>query len=433
MEYKQQEHAIILLEKWVESHHQIFVLSGYSGTGKSFVAGKFIEWYRSKYKQHQIAVVAPSHKAAKNIKSMCKGVEPTTIASLLGLTPQIDESTGVITFGAGRDNNKSISPGDYDLVVCDEYSMVLKADVANLNRDCTKILYLGDPAQLPPVGEDFSMVTKLDCPRYQLTDVVRYSGDLAKVAHSWRVDVPIDIGGGIKFGLKKISSPIPLATTDDRTIHSISKPKWILEYCEDVKNGVDSKLLTFTNKAADKWNSFIRDEIWDEKKPYNIGDKLICKKPLFRHSLTTNRLELALNNSTELTVVGEASLTAHAIHTSSYGYYRVPCKTEDNFPFDCLILTEESKLLQQLTLDSIKNEAVACKINSRRGGLWGRWHQLTKTFDDVSFAYALTTHKAQGSTYDSIYLDVPDLLKCRDKNRIVYTALTRSKQAYIYE
>jgi hypothetical protein len=432
MEYKQQERAMILLEKWVDSHHQIFVLSGYSGSGKSFVAGKFIEWYRSKYKQHQIAVVAPSHKAAKNIKSMCEGIEPTTIASFLGLTPQIDQSTGTIIFGVG-DNNKSMSPSDFDLVIVDEYSMVCKEDVANINRDCTKILYLGDPAQLPPVGEEFSIVTKLDCPRYQLTDVIRYSGDLAEVAHSWRIDVPIDIGDGAKFSLKKLSAPIPLRTTNDRTIHSVDKPKWILEYCEDIKNGVNSKLLTFTNKAADKWNSFIRGEIWSEKKPYNIGDKLICKKPLFRHSSVSKKLELVLNNSTELTVIGEANLTALTMFNDTFNYYRIPCRTEDNFPFDCLILTEDSKALQHSRLNSIKDEAIACKINAHRGGLWGRWHQLIKTFDEVSFAYALTTHKAQGSTYDAIYLDLPDLLKCHDQRRIIYTALTRSKQAYIYD
>ena len=49
-------------------------------------------------------------------------------------------------------------------------------------------------------------------------------------------------------------------------------------------------------------------------------------------------------------------------------------------------------------------------------------------FDDVGYAYALTTHKAQGSTIDYVFLDVNDMKRCSARAQLLYTALTRAKQ-----
>ena len=51
-----------------------------------------------------------------------------------------------------------------------------------------------------------------------------------------------------------------------------------------------------------------------------------------------------------------------------------------------------------------------------------------RMFDDVGYAYALTTHKAQGSTIDYVFLDVNDMKGCSERQKLLYTALTRAKQ-----
>jgi AAA domain/UvrD-like helicase C-terminal domain len=414
--YKQQEQALTLMKLWVDADEQIFVLSGYSGTGKTFVTKQLLEWYRENYANNSIAVVAPSHKAVKNIQGVLTGlVEAKTISSFLGLTPQIDEKTGLMIFGANTDRNCTTNPSDFDLVIVDEYSMINKETVLDLNNQCKKILYLGDPAQLPPVGEDDSIVPTLKAIKYQLTDVVRYSGDLARVAHSWRRDMPVDSGNGTTVTLKRISKPIPITTTPDKTILEFNKNEWILNYCKAVENNENVQLLTFTNKACDKWNSFIRSEIWNSVEPYMIGDKLISKSPLFRPN-SKNRLEIAFNNSSEFTVSGCYRLNTLKIAGTAYRYYMIPVATELNGVTELFILDAASKLTQQTELDRIKNDALSSIVNNHRASLWGAWH----------------THKAQGSTYDAVWLDLPDISKYRDIKRITYTALTRSKQAYTY-
>jgi hypothetical protein len=432
MSYKQQEQALVLLKEFSLSKHQIFRLSGYSGTGKSYLMRLFLEWYRSQFPDHSFVVIAPSNKAKRNIGDILTGIcEPITISSYLGLTPQLDQSTGEITFGANKDKNFGIPPEDVELVVCDEYSMVSKDNVAELNDRSTKIIYLGDPAQLPPIGEDMGSVSLLKCPSYQLTDVVRYSGDLARVAATWRVDQPVEIGGGATVTLKTISKPLPIKTTPDGTILSLSKFTWITQYCSDVSNGKNTKLLTFTNRACGKWNQFVRSELYGSEQFYT-GEKLIAKAPLFRISTNNGRLETVVNNSTEFTIDGIPRLSALKLHYVEYEYSTVPAVTEDGLSIDLFILTPASQALQARVLDNLRNQALAA-TGIYRARYWGQWHELKKTFDDVTYAYAITCHKAQGSTFDAAYLDMFDLMKCSDQRRIIYTAATRSKQVYIYE
>jgi hypothetical protein len=60
---------------------------------------------------------------------------------------------------------------------------------------------------------------------------------------------------------------------------------------------------------------------------------------------------------------------------------------------------------------------------------------LGKTSKDVDYAYALTIHKSQGSTYDNIYMDVQNIRACGEANlalRLLYTGLSRPKnKAYL--
>ncbi|MGF1489020.1 MAG: C-terminal helicase domain-containing protein, partial [Prochloraceae cyanobacterium] len=59
---------------------------------------------------------------------------------------------------------------------------------------------------------------------------------------------------------------------------------------------------------------------------------------------------------------------------------------------------------------------------------WKQFITLSKSFDNVPFAYPITTHKAQGSTIDYVFLDLRDISRCRDLQKILYTGLTRCKK-----
>jgi hypothetical protein len=441
MEYKQQKQALELLRLFVNSDNQIFRFSGYSGTGKSYTIAQFVSEYHFSNADNLIAAIAPSHKAKRNLETMLAGIaniDTATIASFLGLSPKLDETTGKVAFESREANFTKVLPSDYDLVIVDEYSMIGKEQVLALISECKKLIFVGDPAQLPPIGEDLSYACSLKCPSYQLTDVVRYSGDLARIAESWRDDIPVDAGNGVKVTLKRIGQPLPIEQTFDDSIISMPKIEWIEQYSKDVEIAIKNdnhyycKLVTFTNKCANKWNSWVRSEIWDNDEPYNIGDRLLCKKPLFRQNARNGKLEIAVANSTEFTVIGNYSICEIEIYYRTYAYHVIPCRDDEGMRLDLCILNDESKKLQSEQLKVIADTAKKYSDKKDRSKLWHWYYLLSQTFDDISFAYAITTHKAQGSTYDNLYPDIIDLMKCPARKKIIYTALTRSKQAYIY-
>ena len=63
-------------------------------------------------------------------------------------------------------------------------------------------------------------------------------------------------------------------------------------------------------------------------------------------------------------------------------------------------------------------------------GFWGKpwvqYYNLDRSFDNTPFAYSLTTHKAQGSSIDHVFLATYDLRGCPDLQKIQYTAFTRA-------
>ncbi len=85
------------------------------------------------------------------------------------------------------------------------------------------------------------------------------------------------------------------------------------------------------------------------------------------------------------------------------------------------LLTEDGEEKRQKLLKSLK-----------KNKKWKRYHYYLKLYDNTPFAYAITTHKAQGSSIDYCFVDVEDMRHCPDLQKILYTALTRAtKTAFI--
>ena len=84
----------------------------------------------------------------------------------------------------------------------------------------------------------------------------------------------------------------------------------------------------------------------------------------------------------------------------------------------CRFLTEDS--------ERVKNEQLKYYVEKKQ---WNKYFDLSRMFDDVTYAYALTIHKAQGSSIDYVFLDTEDIQNCPDLQKILYTALTRTKKS----
>jgi len=153
--------ALDALNEFIDSPEKLYLLTGYAGTGKTTLLQVFIDGLRQQGDDRRIVLSAFSNKATKVLALMADqwqlNVDAMTCCTLLGLRPVINEDTGNQEFQPDRKQGSQVDR--YSLIIVDECSMVneelwklLVNAVSNLYGS-TQILFVGDPAQLPPVNE----------------------------------------------------------------------------------------------------------------------------------------------------------------------------------------------------------------------------------------------------------------------------------------
>ena len=66
---------------------------------------------------------------------------------------------------------------------------------------------------------------------------------------------------------------------------------------------------------------------------------------------------------------------------------------------------------------------------------WVEYFRLKNEFADLRFAYASTVHKSQGSTFDTVYIDLGDLCICKDMEqlaRMLNVAVIRATTSVVF-
>ncbi|MDJ0573661.1 MAG: DEAD/DEAH box helicase [Xenococcaceae cyanobacterium MO_234.B1] len=414
-----QKKALSRLKQFTRSNNKFFRLTGYAGTGKSFLITHYMRWLIDE--SINFVAATPTNKAAKSLSSLALNedlnIEVKTVAQLLGQQPQLDENTGkelFITKG-------KLDWSGYGVIIIDEFSMVNRSDFQDIVDEIqsnllSKVVFVGDSAQLPPVGEKEPIVSI--CPLIRqsssLTKVVRYDGELAQVAEA------------IRSNPKYSRTIFPFTTTGDRTILCLPEAEWLnkaislFESPEFKENPDQIRFLAWRNKTVESLNNFVRSQLWGEDAPlYVPGDRLIARRPLFRPkpgAKGKNKWGIIINNSEEAQVRKTGELCQLSFRSQIYQYWKVEVQPDMGKPLTLSILHADSKELHQ--------EQVQYFISTKQ---WSHYYDLSRMFDDVAYAYALTTHKAQGSTINYVFLDIKDMRGCSERQKLLYTALTRAR------
>jgi DNA replication protein DnaC len=417
----QQEAFTSLMGFIRNSKAKYFRLSGYAGTGKSFLMVELMRWLMSG--KLNFVAAAPTNKAAKNLQNLANKVgldiECTTIAKLLGQQPELNKETGKEEFLSAEDVDLST----YQVIILDEFSMISKANFEEIvkasKKEKTKVIFVGDAAQLPPVGEEQPIVatSNLIVESATLTEVVRFEGKIGQVAEE------------IRSNNIYTQRFYPYKTTEDQSIICLKRQEWLTTASHFFKseqyqtNSDFCRILVWRNKTADSLNNWIRGQLWGkDASSYVKGDRLIARKPVFRSSSNYTgkskyQWTILMNNSEECTILEEPKLIAE----SKLPYWAIPVITDDETEITIRILTPKAEQERQKLLQ----EYSAAKK-------WDKYQDLDKRFDYCSFAYCITTHKAQGSTIEHIFIDPTDMILSDDRQKLQYTALTRAKiRAYI--
>ena len=141
-----------------------YVLKGYAGTGKTTVITHWVQQVRQRpddvdildWHAPKIVLTAPTNKATNVLKDKAKEIKlpvyVQTIHSLLSLKLVWRKSEQVLQ----QDSYGSDDFGEYDYVVIDEASMLNEELMdyirAAVDAHHNKVIFMGDPCQLPPIN-----------------------------------------------------------------------------------------------------------------------------------------------------------------------------------------------------------------------------------------------------------------------------------------
>lgn len=351
----QQEAAIKAVRQWLKSSDQVFYLAGYAGSGKTTLAKELAETVDG-----EVLFGAFTGKAALVLRR--KGCEDaSTIHSMIYSLD--DSETWEPTF---KLNPQSAVRGAA-LVVIDECSMVGE----DLGRDLlsfgTKVLVLGDPAQLPPVkGEGFFTSRQ---PNFMLTEVHRQAAENPII----RMSMTIREGGRLEYGAYGASKVIAREDVEQFEVLEADQ------------------VLVGINRTRRRFNARLRSlRGFGEPLPM-IGDKLVC--------LRNNRQKKLLNGGL---------WTVEKVVSKRKGRVKMICSSEDHV---------EGQPTEVVVLDQFFT-------GDEKDISW----EAKKGTDEFTFGYALTCHKSQGSQWDNVYLFDESAAFREDRARWLYTGLTRAAE-----
>lgn len=381
-------------------------ISGGAGTGKSFfiskVADDILKHKNPDVPLTNVAVTATTNKAAavlKNTMQHRRG-EIQTIYSFMNLRVHNDFTSG---------EQRVVPTAKWEVhqntfIIVDEASMVSRVLYDFIDKGTMgtcKILFVGDENQLAPVKEHISPVYSKTKSESFLISSVRQQNqqalmDLADMAKD-------TVLTGKFHKIQEVPGVIDFV--------SGNQMKGIMEREYHAENP-NKRILCYTNDKVRNYNLYVR-ELRGYTRNYEVGEML------------TNNSAAELVDKTRLYTDQVVEVIERG---EPYESEVVPGGVCDMV--DLVVRDPDTWQIYNVTVTEDPNdrEEVLKYWKSRKK--WDRFFKFRDNHPDLRSVAASTTHKAQGSTYDEVIVDLADIGKCTQDEmaaRLQYVALTRPK------
>lgn len=448
----------------------VFLLKGYAGTGKTFITKGLTEYFRAIGRNYVLA--APTGKASKVIASKTQSPAYTlhkTIYSFDDIAEYRDDDTdGTETFKFYAQLAVNSLSADTVYIV-DEASMVadiyqeaeffrfgtgyLLADFlkfVNLdhNDHSKKVIFIGDDAQLPPVGMNFSPALDADylfrhhharATGYELSEVVRQKSASGVIANA----LPLRLSLEAKvFNRLTMDFDYP----DVESVEHQALLQRYLESCGGKING-ESIVIAHSNADVGDYNRQIREHFFPGCTEVMPGDKVMAVTNSDAYGMFISNGDFGVirqvvgpaeKRTVKLSRKNPDSGLVEDIYVSLlFKDVVVGFRELDGSPrfFQAKII-EDLLYSKEPALSSDQNKALYVDFCMRNPGLNSKSTAFKHTLKAdpyfnalrLKFGYAITCHKAQGSEWNNVFV------KCKshqsqltaDYFRWLYTAITRT-------
>lgn len=444
------------IKAFLNSDASVFILRGYAGTGKTTMVKVIADYIKQ---SRQLAMMAPTGRAARVLATKT-GHKAVTIHKAIYAKAHIEpkkvkdiaESEYKFAFPINESEN-----GGNIVAIVDEASMVCSRKIEhelfifgtdNLMEDLLtfvrpnfggKVIFVGDPAQLPPVGESVSNALRaeyfkekgLKVVEAELTEVLRQKGDsvILKNAMMIRDLLQKDKRNQLVFEEQK----------DD--VEMVPSEQFLDKYLKYRKESGrhDSVIICYSNKSANRYNRDIRKSLYGGDVPLRENDILLITQNNYRLNRMNGEFVPVLS-------VGARTQQSAPVYAQIGGkrqrivitlnFIQVTVPDGDGNPMLCMLL-EDLLTSDKATISIDENRALYINFCMRHPSL----KQGTQVFADAllndeyynairaKYGYAVTGHKCQGGEWGKVFVDYTDRTGLDDDSlRWAYTATTRAQK-----
>ena len=352
--------------------HNLSIITGSPGTGKTTVLKTILEVYRRLYPNGEIVLMAPTGRASRRMAESTGVDKARTLHSGLGLASEEED--------VRRSNTQE--PLSADLIIVDEFSMVdmwLANKFFSRIKEGARIVLVGDPDQLPSVGAGNVFRELIDCGLITVTvldQIFRQSKD-SLIAYNAKF---------INEGNTKLyyGQDFIFMASDNQTE---AAERIVSRYCREIEeSGIDRVqiLSPFRSEgaaSAEQLNEAIREVV----NPFRSAEEEIkVGVKVFR---VNDRIMQTKNTA--------------KVSNGDLGFIRY-----------------------------IRNDEKGAHV----GLDFGAGREMEYSIEDMvnlDLAYATTIHKAMGSEYETVIMPLLKAHTVMLYRNLLYTGITRAKKRVI--
>ena len=444
------------IKVFLNSDASVFILRGYAGTGKTTMV-KVIADYIDK--NRKLIMMAPTGHAAR-VLAMKTGHKAVTIHKAIYAKAHVEpkkvkdvaESEFKFVFPINQSEN-----GGNIVAIVDEASMVCSRKIEhelfmfgtdNLMKDLLtfvrpnfggKVIFVGDPAQLPPVGESMSNALRAEYFQEQglkvieaeLTEVLRQKGDSVILKNAMM----------IRDLLKKDKRNQLVFEEQKDDVEIVPSEQFLNKYLNyrKVSGRHDSVIICFSNKSANRYNRDIRKALYGGEVPLRKNDILLITQNNYRLNRMNGEfvpvLSIGARSQQSAPVYAQIGGNRQRI-VITLNFIQVTVPDGNGNPMPCMLL-EDLLTSDKATISIDENRALYINFCMRHPNL----KQGTEVFIEAllndeyynairaKYGYAVTGHKCQGGEWGKVFVDYTGRTGLDDDSlRWAYTATTRAQK-----